>query len=159
MYSVLCSLYSKKVVLCTLDCKYKVTTHPTPLVIYCHLSSRKSAKICAQQIDIRHFTSAEKFFKISQQLNTQGPHLTYLLTGISSEIQARPPLTCRDARCVRPHQSAYSIGKRVNEGRTRRASVPAKGNAIRKSSDTSNPLLALQITDYSYFETHMLPSA
>jgi DNA topoisomerase IB len=37
------------------------------------------------------------------------------------ENQAGLPLTGRDARRVRPHQSAYSIGKRVNEGRTRRA--------------------------------------
>ena len=36
------------------------------------------------------------------------------------------------ARRVRPHQTAYSIGKRVNEGRTHRACVPAKWNAIRK---------------------------
>ncbi len=27
--------------------KCKDTTRPTPLVIYCHLASRKSAKICA----------------------------------------------------------------------------------------------------------------
>ena len=33
---------------------------------------------------------------------------------------------------------------------------PAKWNAIEKLS-VSNPHLALQITDYSYFETHMLP--
>ena len=37
------------------------------------------------------------------------------------ENQAGLPLTGRDARRVRPPQSAYSIGKRVNEGRTRRA--------------------------------------
>ena len=36
------------------------------------------------------------------------------------------------ARRVRPHQTAYSIGKCVNEGRTHRACVPAKWNAIRK---------------------------
>ena len=42
---ILCSLYSKKVVLCTLDYKYKDTTHPPPFGIYWHLASRKRAKI------------------------------------------------------------------------------------------------------------------
>ena len=55
-------------VICTLDCKYKVTTHPTPFVIYCHLASQKIAKIRAQQIDIQTVRSAKKKFKISQQL-------------------------------------------------------------------------------------------
>ena len=60
------------------------------------------------------------------------------------ENQAGLPLTGRDAR-VRPHQTAYSIGKRVNEGRTRRASVPAKWNAIRKIKRLQSPP---RITDY-----------
>ena len=55
------------------------------------------------------------------------------------ENQAGLPLTSRDARRVRPHQTAYSIGKRVNEGRTRRASVPAKWNAIRKIKPLIKP--------------------
>ncbi len=45
-------------------------------------------------MDNQHLTSTEKIFKISQQLNAQGPHLSYLPTGIPSEIQAGPPLTC-----------------------------------------------------------------
>ena len=71
------------------------------------------------------------------------------------ENQAGLPSTGRDARCVRPHQTAYSFGKRVNEGRVRTSQVECHS---KKLSD-SNPHLALQITDYSYFETHMLPSA
>ena len=59
------------------------------------------------------------------------------------ENQAGLPLTSRDARRVRPHQTAYSIGKRVNEGR--RASVPAKWNAIRKIKRPQSPP---RITDY-----------
>ena len=80
-------------------------------------------------VDIQYITSAKKFFKISQQPNKKSP----LQSSVKQlENQAGLPLTSRDARRVRPHQSAYSIGKRVNEGHTRRASVPAKWNAIRK---------------------------
>ena len=38
-------------------------------------------------------------------------------------MRTEPILQVRTHR-VRPHQTAYSIGKLVNEGRTRRASVP-----------------------------------
>ena len=61
------------------------------------------------------------------------------------ENQAGLPSTGRGARRVRPHQTAYSIGKRVNGGRTRRASVPAKWNAIRKIKRLQSPP---RITDY-----------
>ncbi len=41
----------------------------------------------------------------------------------------------------------------------RRTPVLAKWNALSEVQAELSPTLALQITDYSYFETHMLPSA
>ena len=102
----------------------QVQSYNTPHPI-CHLLSfsiaKKRAKIHAYQIDIQTVRSAKKF-QNSPATAHAGLHLT-----------------STDARRVRPHQTAYSIGKRVNEGRTRRASVPAKWNAIRKIKPLIKP--------------------
>ncbi len=70
-------------------------------------------------------------------------------------------VTCHAHKIVR--QPAYSVEYQYkthkNQERMRRTPVLAKWNALSEVQAELSPTLALQITDYSYFETHMLPSA